>query len=170
MLLAMAVGAAVLAPAGAVGVGPAAARPASGNAASVSTVCARGGVAVSAAQWAAAQKGFANAFGRIRTYLLNPTLANQSRMYARVDASLFQFYSYAGGQLNENRGKAKGGFSWTFVAGTHCYDTATKTVSFQVHLRAKFTSRNKQTLKVADLAHVEMKPPRITRYDRLPGH
>jgi hypothetical protein len=136
----------------------------------VSARCARGSVPANAAQWKAAQTTFANGFARIRTYLFNPTIANQSRMYARVDASLFQYYSYVGGQLNSNKGKASGGFTWTFVAGSQCFKRATKTTSFEVHLRAHFTSKNRQTVNVADLAKVEVKPPRITRYDRLPGH
>jgi hypothetical protein len=138
--------------------------------ASVGTTCPRGSVAANATQWKAAQTSFANAFARIRTYLFNPTIANQSRMYARVDASLFQYYSYVGGQLNANKGKASGGFTWTFVAGSQCFNRTTKTTSFKVHLRAHFTSKNHQTVNIADLAKVEVKPPRITRYDRLPGH
>lgn len=138
--------------------------------ASVATSCARGSVTANATQWKAAQTSFATGFARIRTYLFNPTLANQSRVYARVDASLFQYYSYVGGQLNSNKGKASGGFTWTFVPGSQCFDRKTKTISFRVHLRAHFTSTNHQTVNVADLAKVEVKPPHITRYDRLPGH
>lgn len=137
--------------------------------ASARTACARRTVAASAAQWAAAQKSFADAFARIRRYLMVPTIPNQSRMYARVDTNLFQFYSYSAGQLNSNKGNARGGFTWSFVAGSQCFNRATKTISFRVHLRARFTSKNHESLNVSELANVEMKVPRITYYQRLPG-
>jgi hypothetical protein len=134
-----------------------------------SAACAGRSVAANATQWKAAQAAFADAFARIRTYLLTPTIANQSKMYARVDTNLFEFYSYSGGNLNSNRGKVSGSFSWTFVPGSQCYTRATKTTSFEVHLRANFKSTNHRTLKVADLAKVEMKTPKITLYFKLPG-
>jgi hypothetical protein len=134
------------------------------------TVCARRTVAANAAQWAAAQKSFVDAFARIRTYLIQPTIANQSRMYARVDATLFQFYSYEAGVLNSNKGKVSGRFTWSFVAGSQCFSRATKEVSFRVHLQGRFTSRNHRSLSVAQLADVKVKAPRITYYQRVPGH
>jgi hypothetical protein len=134
------------------------------------TACARRTVAANAAQWAAAQKSFADAFTRIRTYLLNPTIANQTRMYARADATLFQFYSYESGLLNSNKGKVSGRFTWSFVTGSQCFSRTTKEVSFRVHLKGRFTSRNKESLVVAELADVKVKAPRITYYQRVPGH
>lgn len=133
------------------------------------TACARGTVTANATQWAAAQKSFADAFGRIRRYVIDPTIANQSRMYARADATLFQYYSYVGGLLNSNKGKVSGGFTWRFVAGSQCIKRATKTISFQVHLRGHFTSTNHESLVVSELSNVQVKVPRITYYQRVPG-
>jgi hypothetical protein len=133
------------------------------------TACARRTVAANATQWAAAQKSFADAFARIRTYLINPTIANQSRMYARTDATLFQFYSYESGVLNSNKGKVSGRFTWTFVTGSQCFNRTTKAVSFRVHLKGRFTSRNHESLTIAELADVKVKAPRITYYQRVPG-
>jgi hypothetical protein len=132
--------------------------------------CTRRTVAANATQWAAAQKSFADAFTRIRTYLISPTITNQTRMYARVDATLFQFYSYESGVLNSNKGKVSGRFTWTFVTGSQCFSRTTKEVSFRVHLKGRFTSRNKESLVIAELADVKVKAPRITYYQRVPGH
>jgi len=126
-------------------------------------------VAANSAQWSTAKQIFGVAFARIKTYLLNPTIANQARMYSRVDTNLFEYYSYAGGQLNASNGKVRGGFAWKFVDGSQCFDRATKKVSFRVRLTAHFTSTNRDRLSLTQLATVNVKPPRITYYQQVPG-
>jgi hypothetical protein len=126
--------------------------------------CPRGSVSPSGAQWSAAKSAFTGDFGRIRTYLLRPTLANQAAMYARVDAALFQYYSWQGGNLNSNRGKARGTFAFTFRDGSQCVKKATHTLSFRVLIHARFTSTNRRKMIFARVALVEMRVPKITRY------
>jgi hypothetical protein len=117
-------------------------------------------------QWSAARLSFREDFVRIRRYLIAPSTANQARMYARVDFALFQYYSWAGGVLNANEGKASGHFTLQFKSGSQCFDK--KTISFRVLVHASFTSTNHHGLNFSRLAHVEMKVPRITRYmDRV---
>jgi hypothetical protein len=137
--------------------------PASGAAAA----CPRKTVPAPGARWSAAQRGFGQDFARIRTYLLDPTLDNQLRMYQRVDSSLFQYYSFEAGLLNSNRGKPSGRFTWQFKTGSQCFARATKTISFQVLLRARFKSTNHRGMIFVRAAHVEMKGPKITRYQNL---
>jgi hypothetical protein len=139
------------------------ARPSSG-ASAVAAACPRPSVPASATAWSAARNAFAADLSRIRRYLLEPTIPNQSRMYARVEAALFQYYSYQGGVLNANRGVVKGNFTYQFKTGSQCIVRATKTVSFQVLLTARFTSTNRERMSFARVAFVEMKVPRITRY------
>jgi len=117
-----------------------------------------------AARWAAAQSAFSGDFLRIRTYLLQPTLTNQSSMYARVNTGLFEYYSFEGGELNRNKGRASGNFTLQFRTGSQCIQSGTKTISFQVVVQARFTSTNHQRLSFSRLARVAMTVPRITSY------
>jgi len=126
--------------------------------------CPKGTVKASTSQWTAGKNAFVGDFLLIRRYLLEPTLSNQSRMYARVDAGLFQFYSYQGGLLNSNKGKASGSFAYAFKDGTQCVVKKTKRLTFQVVIRARFSSTNHERMAFSRMAHVEMKVPRITRY------
>lgn len=132
--------------------------------AAVAAGCPARSVEASAHQRTVAQKAFADDFARIRRYLLQPTTANQFRMYSRVDAALFQYYSYEGGVLNANRGSVSGNFTFQFKPGTHCFTSKTRTVSFQVVVRARFRSTNRHGMRFARTAVVEMRAPRITRY------
>jgi len=135
----------------------------------LTTTCAKRTVAATATQWAVAQKAFANAFARIRTYVLNPTIANQQRMFARVDTNLFEDYSYQAGILNQRGGKVSGGFTWTFVAASRCFDRSTSIVSFRARVHAQFKSTNHHSLTQTVLADVQLKPPRIIFFQRVPG-
>ena len=121
-------------------------------------------VPASSAQTSAAKSAFTADFGRIRSYLLAPTLENQEKMYARVDSGLFQLYSFQGGQLNTNNGHVRGAFTLQYKDGTQCFDKVTKLVSFQVLVRARFTSTNHHRLSFDRVAHVQMKPPKIAHY------
>jgi hypothetical protein len=126
--------------------------------------CPKGMSVASPAQRRASQAAFTADFGRIRTYLLNPTTENQLRVYQRVDAALFEYYSWQGGQLNSNRGHARGTFTFRFLDGSECVAAATQKVTFQVVIKAQFTSTNRRRIAFVRTAHVEMKTPRITSY------
>jgi hypothetical protein len=136
--------------------------------ASAAGSCRQPAVTPTAALWSAARSSFRDAFVRIRRYLITPTTGNQAKMYARVDFALFQFYSWQGGVLNANEGKVSGRFTLEFKTGSQCVVRNTKTISFQVLVRARFTSTNHRGMNFSRLAHVRMKVPRITRYmDRV---
>jgi hypothetical protein len=135
-----------------------------GESAAAAGACPKGAVKASASQWTAGKNAFLGDFVRIRRYLLEPTLANQSRMYARVDANLFQYYSYQGGVLNSNKGKPSGSFVYAFKDGSQCLVKKTKTLTFQVVIRARFSSTNHERMAFSRTAQVEMKVPRITHY------
>jgi hypothetical protein len=111
-----------------------------------------------------AQEAFTAAFARIRQYLSRPTLQNQMKMYTRVDASLFQYYSYQGGVLGASNGKASGGFTFRFVPGSDCITRSTGIVSFRVKIGARFSSTNHKRLRFDRVASIQMKTPRIFRY------
>jgi hypothetical protein len=130
----------------------------------LSAACPRSSVPATAAATLAAQQAFSSDFARIRAYLLDPTLANQSKMYARVDASLFQYYSYQGGVLGASKGKVHGDFTIRFVSGSQCFGRATGILSFRVDIGARFTSTNHKHLSFTRLASIQMKTPRIFRY------
>jgi hypothetical protein len=126
--------------------------------------CAGRTVKASASQAAAAKAAFTTTFSAIRKYLVNPTIPNQLQMYKRVDAGLFELYSYEGGQLNSNNGHVRGSFTFQYKNGTQCFDRTTRIVSFQVLVRARFTSTNRRKMVFDRLAHVQMKTPKIEHY------
>jgi len=135
-----------------------------GSGGTAGAVCPKGSVKAPAARWTAGKNAFVGDFLRIRRYLLAPTLSNQSRMYSRVDAGLFQFYSYQGGVLNASNGKVSGAFSYAFKDGSQCVAKKTNTLTFQVVIRARFSSTNHARMAFSRLAHVEMRVPRISHY------
>jgi hypothetical protein len=134
------------------------------GASNLAAACPRQSVPAKSGPTLAAQTAFSSDFARIRQYLYQPTLANQLKMYSRVDASLFQYYSYQVGVLGASKGKVKGGFTLRFVPGSQCFASATELLSFRVNISAHFTSTNHKRLTFARLASVQMKTPKIFRY------
>jgi hypothetical protein len=135
-----------------------------GTAGAAVRACPKGAVKATASQWTTGKNAFVGDFLRIRRYLLEPTLANQSRMYSRVDSGLFQFYSFQGGVLNSNKGKVTGSFAYEFKDGSQCIVKRTKALTFLVAIRARFSSTNHRRMSFSRVAHIEMKVPRITHY------
>jgi hypothetical protein len=130
----------------------------------LAAACPAHSVPAKAAQTQSAQAAFTEAFSRIRQYLLKPTMATQLKMYSRVDASLFQYYSYQGGVLGASNGHPSGAFTLQFVHGADCFTKSTGIVSFNVKVGAHFTSTNHKRLIFSRVASIQMKTPRIFRY------